>query len=273
MGISIDLEKCRQDGFCSQVCPASIIAMEGPDGTPSPVAGFEEICIHCGHCLAVCPHGALSLDGVSPDQVAPIKKELAIGPAQAAQFMNGRRSIRRYQDKPVDRALLEQALDVARQAPSGHNAQPVEWVIYSGREQVGRISDLVVAWLAWVCEHNPEMAGPLHLDLVVAQYRAGHDRVFRGAPHLILTHAHQDNGFAQSSCTIALAYLELAAYSLGLGACWAGYFLRAAQYYKPLQEALNLPEGHITFGGMMLGYPQYRYLRIPPRKPLRAQWR
>ncbi|RJX36261.1 MAG: 4Fe-4S dicluster domain-containing protein [Desulfarculus sp.] len=273
VGISIDLDKCHQDGFCSRVCPASIIAMEGPEGTPSPAAGFEEICLHCGHCLAVCPHGALSLDGVSPDEVPPVSKELAISPAQAAQFMLSRRSIRRYQDKVVDRALLEQALDIARQAPSGHNAQPVEWVVYSGREQVKRISDLVTDWLEWLCGHNPEIALPLHLDLVVAQYRAGHDRVFRGAPHLIITHAHQDNGFAQSSAFIALTFLDLAAHSLGLGACWAGYFNRAAQHYKPLQEALALPEGHISFGGMMLGHPQYRYLRIPRRNPLRVAWR
>jgi nitroreductase len=36
------------------------------------------------------------------------------------------------------------------------------------------------------------------------------------------------------ACAIALTYLELATYSLGLGACWAGYFSAAAAFYPPM---------------------------------------
>jgi hypothetical protein len=37
----------------------------------------------------------------------------------------------------------------------------------------------------------------------------------------------------------ALTYLELAAYGLGLGACWAGFLTGAATFYAPVMEALD----------------------------------
>jgi nitroreductase len=76
-----------------------------------------------------------------------------------------------------------------------------------------------------------------------------------------------------TDCTIALTYLELAAPSFGLGACWAGYFMAAARHWRPLQEALPLSEGHIVYGAMMVGYPRYRYYRLPLRNEAQVTWR
>jgi nitroreductase len=78
---------------------------------------------------------------------------------------------------------------------------------------------------------------------------------------------------SQSSCFIALTYLELAAPSLGLGTCWAGYFTAAANFYPPLQKALDLPQGHLPYGATMIGYPKYSYQRIPPRNKPEISWR
>ena len=69
------------------------------------------------------------------------------------------------------------------------------------------------------------------------------------------------------ACVIALAYLELAAFGLGLGACWAGYFNAAANMHQPMQKALDLPEGMGVYGGMMLGVPKFEYQRMPAAQP------
>ena len=58
--ITIDREKCNQDGVCISECPARILQMEKNEGFPVPSPEFEEYCIRCGHCVAVCPVGALS---------------------------------------------------------------------------------------------------------------------------------------------------------------------------------------------------------------------
>ena len=67
--------------------------------------------------------------------------------------------------------------------------------------------------------------------------------------------------------TRTLTTFELAAKACGLGTCWAGLLMMAvADNFKPVIEALNLPEGNRCFGGMMLGYPLLKYQRIPARK-------
>jgi len=75
-----------------------------------------------------------------------------------------------------------------------------------------------------------------------------------------------------SEFTIALTYLELAAYSLGMGACWAGFLGIAAGYFPPLVKELPIPEGHQVFGAMMIGYPKHAYHRIPSRTEARIAW-
>jgi nitroreductase len=77
----------------------------------------------------------------------------------------------------------------------------------------------------------------------------------------------------QGSATIALTYLELAAFGFGMGGCWAGYFNAAAQAYPKMIEALGLPEGHACMGAMMLGYSQVKYQRIPLRNEPKVSFR
>src|SRR4051812_12747520 len=45
-------------------------------------------------------------------------------PSDFWQLAKSRRSIRRYQDRPIDTALLEELLVAAIWAPSAHNRQP-----------------------------------------------------------------------------------------------------------------------------------------------------
>jgi nitroreductase len=66
--------------------------------------------------------------------------------------------------------------------------------------------------------------------------------------------------------------LDLAAPSFALGTCWAGFLMMAASHWPPLQNALSLPEGYACFGAMMIGYPKYKYQRLPLRKEPDIMW-
>jgi nitroreductase/NAD-dependent dihydropyrimidine dehydrogenase PreA subunit len=269
---SIDEEKCKRDGFCVAECPVSIIEMKTDEAFPSPVKGAEGLCINCGHCVAVCPHAALSLKTMRPEDCPPVRKELLSTPEHAEHFLRVRRSIRNYKDKPVDRPTLLKLIDMARYAPSGHNSQPVHWRVVEGADQLRRLAGLVTDWMRVMMKSHPEIAVPMHFDAVVAAWERGRDRVLRGAPQLIVAHGVQALTSAQPAAIIALTYLELAAPSLGLGACWAGYFNAAANFYPPLAEALGLPAGHQSFGAMMVGYPKYPYRRLPLRDEPKISW-
>jgi nitroreductase len=108
---------------------------------------------------------------------------------------------------------------------------------------------------------------------VVGFWESGKDPICRNAPHLIIAHAPEIGGMPHEDCTLALAYLELAAPTLGLGATWAGYIMAANVFHPPFAEALNLPEGHKGFGAMMVGYHKFKYLRLPVRNSPTVTWR
>lgn len=270
---TIDQKKCHRDGLCAAECPAKLIELPEQEGFPIPIAEAEGLCIRCGHCVAVCPHGALSLKTMPPEDCPPVRKELVLSPEQSEHFLRSRRSIRTYKEKPVPRDLLTRLIEIARYAPSGHNLQPVHWLVIEDSAEVQRLAGLVADWMRLLLNQNAEIALALHMDRVVNAWDGGLDRILRRAPHLIVAHGSKAVAPAQAACIIALTYLELAAPSFGLGSCWAGYFNAAANFYPPLLETLDLPQDHLPYGAVMLGYPKYVYRRLPLRNAPQIAWR
>lgn len=52
-----------------------------------------------------------------------------------------RRSIRKYEDKPVEREKIEKLLRAAMQAPSAGNQQPWEFIIVEDKERLKKLSE------------------------------------------------------------------------------------------------------------------------------------
>jgi len=269
----IDQEKCKRDGICVASCPLKIIEQKDPEAIPSPTREAAELCIRCGHCVAICPHGALVHSAMDPAQCPPVLKEWLLSPEQAEHFLRYRRSIRVYRKKSADRETLARLIDMARYSPSGHNLQPVRWLIIYDQAEVQRMAGLVADWMRHLWQEKNPLALTFHMDRIVAFWDSGVDNICRRAPHLIIAHAPKEERSAPAACTLALGYLELAAPSLGLGACWAGFFQSAAQFWPPLQEALQLPHGHSSFGAMLVGYPKFHYPRLPLRNPAVITWK
>jgi len=271
--ITVDQEKCNYDGICVAECPARIIRMDSKEDYPSPTPDFKDVCLKCGHCVTVCPTGALSLDWLSPEDCKPIKQELAVTPEQAEQFLRGRRSIRAFKDKMVPRTILEKLLEIACSAPSAKNQQPWHWIVVQEPAEVRRLAGMVIDWMRTVIQNNPEAAETMGFTRAVACWDEGYERICRGAPHVIVAHADKNWRFGAEDCTLALSLLDLYATSLGLGACWGGYFYKAVNAYPPLFEALGLPSDHLAFGAMMVGYPKFKYQRIPIRNRPLVTWK
>ena len=95
----IDKEKCRQDGLCAADCPTGVIRFDGAGHYPELVPGAQQACLRCGHCVAVCPHGALDHVDVPLAASPAIEKALQISKAQIVQFLRSRRSVRRFKKK------------------------------------------------------------------------------------------------------------------------------------------------------------------------------
>lgn len=268
----VDKEKCNRDGICADSCPSGLIEMND-EGYPTPVHDAEDVCIRCGHCVAVCPTASLKHRVVKLERCLPLDENLKISQEQCEQLLKGRRSIRAFRKKPIPQEDLKRLIETARFAPTGHNSQNVEWLVLTNREEMRKLSGLTVDWMRAIIRDNPQMAAELFLESVVKRWELGVDVILRDAPAVIITHAARNDRIGPINCVIALTYLELFAASMGMGCCWAGYFRGASVGYSPLSEALRLPQGHQCFGAMMIGYPRFSYHRIPTRKPPEITWR
>jgi nitroreductase/NAD-dependent dihydropyrimidine dehydrogenase PreA subunit len=268
----INQQTCNKDGICSAVCPVGLIDFE-KGSFPTPAADAEDICVRCGHCVAACPTGSFFHRDVSADPLMPAWKDFPFTAENCELFLRSRRSIRTYKKKPVPRKDLTRLIEIARCAPSGHNSQCTEWLVLGNRDELHKLAAITVDWMRWTIRNMPEFALSMHMDRVVKRWEEGNDVILRNAPVVIVAHAEKDNRLAPAACTIALAYLELAATGMGLGCCWAGYFNAAATVFPSMTEALKLPAGHQCFGSMMTGYPKFSYYRLPVRKPPHISWR
>lgn len=271
--VNVDQQKCNQDSICVAECPARVLLMDPETGYPIPTPDFNDYCLKCGHCVCVCPTGALSLDWLGPEDCVSMKQDLTVTPEQAEQFLCGRRSIRVFKEKKVPRTLLQKLLEIACCAPSAKNRQPWHWVVVQEPCEVRRLAAMVIDWMRIIIKKNPEAAEVMGFTRTVAAWDDGHESICRGAPHVIVAHADKEWGFGSEDCTLALSLLDLYATSIGLGACWGGYFYKAVNAYAPLFEALGLPSHHLAFGAIMIGFPKFKYHRIPVRKRPRATWK
>ena len=268
--IKVDESLCITCDACIRTCPGGLITRG--ERVPVPTENSWELCIDCGHCVAVCPTGAIHQRAMGFENGELLNIHLVPTWDEARQFLISRRSVRVYVNKPVEKEKILQCLDVARFAPNGANRQIVRWVVISDPEQVRRIAQMSVDWMKSVRESNPAMYKEAKLELFTSAWDAGHDQISRGAPCFIQAWAPKDERTAPQAATIALAYAQLAAHALGLGSSWSGGINTAAQAHPPLIELLGLPEGTVSFGTILLGYPAETFLQIPVRKPVDVSW-
>jgi len=272
--IAIDQKTCNKCGICALECPRRIIIL--PDGGfPQVIAELESTCNVCGHCVAVCPKGSLSHCD-SPLESSPrMEKGLIVTPEQVEQLLKGRRSARVFKDRPVSRQIITRLIEDARYAPTGHNLQEVEWLVIDDKKELERIEELGIEWLEWVIKNLPQVAADSNMQEKLERQKLKRDAFLRGAPVLIVAHANKNilASLAGIDSANALSHLDLAANSLGLATCWAGYVYIMANTFPPVTAALALPEDHAAYGCMMLGYNKFKYYRIPCRKAPRITWR
>jgi len=270
--LTVDQKTCKKDGRCVEVCPMRILKLSENDRLPEFIPGGAERCINCGHCLAVCPHGSISLSTMSVNDAVLLNHEALPNPAQVELFLKSRRSIRAYKDTPVSTEAIEKLLDIARYAPSGINRQPVNWSVIMGKERVLALSECVVAWMQGLLAEKSPLAESLHFDHLIDSWKKGEDRICRQAPCLIFAYGLKDDPMVPQACTIAATYLELAAFGSGLGACWAGYATMAINTSPAVRKCVGLSPRAVAGAGMMVGFPKYRYVRIPSRNTARIKW-
>lgn len=161
------------------------------------------------------------------------------------EAIHGRRSIRAYRADPVARAVLQDIVWAAAQAPTPpvSGDKPWAWCVIEG---IDRLDDYGVRAKQYAAEHQPPGRPWIWAE-------RPDFRVFWGAPVLLLICARRGNPETPLDCCRAGQNAMLAACHYGLGSCWVGApmpWLRSAG----VAEELGLPTGYEPEVAIVMGY-------------------
>ena len=157
--------------------------------------------------------------------------------------LKDRKSVRVYEDRPVEAEVKAAIIDAAIQAPTAGNMS-----LYT----ILDITDPAIkAALAESCDHQPFIATAPLVLIFCADYRRWHEAFTRYAPGA-RNPGMGDLFLAQADAIIAAQNAVVAAQSLGLGSCYIGDVIENFEYHRDL---LKLPRHVVPAAMVCFGYP------------------
>jgi F420 biosynthesis protein FbiB-like protein len=182
--------------------------------------------------------------------------------SDALQIIRERRSIRRFQARPVSPELIEEILDLTVQAPSAKNAQPWRFVVLEG-ERAAELASRMQRKAEKLASLNADSGSLAWSAQVVAQAPVTIMVFNVGAPSEIPVEFHDDYQFVMTQSTGgAIQTMLLAAQALGLGSLWICDVL---YIYDEIRHWLGHPED-VLIAAVSLGYAD-EAPRARPRRP------
>ncbi|MFC1501530.1 nitroreductase family protein [Elusimicrobiota bacterium] len=153
-----------------------------------------------------------------------VKKEEIVDPILL------RRSVRKYESKPIPGDIIEYLLEAAMSAPSAGNEQPWHFMVINSRTILDKITEIHTR--APMLKEAP-MAILVCCELALEKHK----------------------GFWVQDCSAATENILLAAKTKGLGSVWLGVYPRQERM-EGLRKLLWIPENITPFSIIALGYPR-----------------
>lgn len=155
-----------------------------------------------------------------------------------------RRSVRKYQAKPVEAGILDQVLEAGTYAPTGMNSQSPTIVAVTDPEDRQAVQELN------------------------CKARGGNGDPYYGAPTIVLVFADPSRGTGVEDATCVLSTMMIAAHALGAASCWihGEHEMFELPEGKALLKKWGLPEDLRGVGSMALGYADGPLPQARPRR-------
>ena len=143
------------------------------------------------------------------------------------EAINTRRSVRKWQDRPIENDKLNRILEAGRVAPSASNRQPWKFIVVRDQQTRER--------LAVAAEQRFVARAPVVIAVVGV------------SPARMMS-----CGIAGDAvdCAIAIEHMAHAATAEGLGSCWIGHFNQ-----EQAREILGVPNTMSIVELLPMGYP------------------
>lgn len=285
----IDKERCIGCELCVQVCPSQTISMQGDKAA---VTGDQSL--NCGHCAAVCPVDAIRVEGIDSaslkfntfalkDQWLPFGES---DPAELVRLMASRRSCRNFEERVVDRSILEDLVKIGTTAPSSTNCQKWTFTILPTRTAVMQFGDAIMGFFKRInklaekrllCRILKILGKPQLDDYYRDHYPSvqegiddweqhGRDRLFHGATAVVLIGSKPGASGPREDALLAAQNILLAAHTMKLGTCLIGYGVEALRNAPAIKKVLGIPKEESVYAVIALGHPAETYQKLTGRK-------
>jgi nitroreductase len=177
------------------------------------------------------------------------KKQESKNPFQ--QLVKGRRSIRRYLEKPVEREKILTCIEAARLAPSADNVQPWRFLIIDDPDLKDQFAKEVFSGIYFVTKFAAK--APV-IIVILARLDIIANRIGKQIQNI--HYYYIDSG-------IAGEHIVLQAEELGLGTCWIGWFNP-----RKARRFLKIPRKYKIVSLMAMGYYEKKPSREKKRRKL-----
>jgi nitroreductase len=155
------------------------------------------------------------------------------------EAIKGRRSVRKYTNRHVETAVIEELLDMARQAPSSMNGQPWHFIVIRDAETKTKLVTLKNKYC----------------PIEKREYRAD---FLQNASAVVIVCVDKTQSYDREieNGILASANIMLAAYDRGLGSVYmSAYKTDEPAVSRSIRELLGLPESVEPISILPLGYP------------------
>ncbi len=162
-----------------------------------------------------------------------------------------RRSVRKFQQKDVEKSTIEEIVSVAAYAPSWKNSQTTRYIVLQDRNVIDELAEKCTLGF----EHNKTILKQTPCAVIVATIdgRSGYERDGSAT-------TSKGSHWQSFDAGIATQTFCLAAHDNGLGTVILGIYDE-----KAVQEILQMPEGMSVSTIVAMGYPTDAQA-APPRK-------
>lgn len=136
-----------------------------------------------------------------------------------SEIFENRRSVRKYDDTPIDEEILKEILKIGITSPTGNNLKTVDLILIQDKKTIIELSEI-------------RKIGTKLLKTA-------------GAAILVIADSSKSNLWIEDA-SISMAYMHLASDAMGLGSCWVQMRTRedvnGNDLEQVLQEKFNIPK-------------------------------